>query len=97
MHIYNTFISTTQNKSLNHLVSLLINCISARFVPKIFFIKDDCTFLFSDFLIIGLCNFSPNSLLEIISSLTALSEIFYQKIYRPLNQVHVDIHHILDF
>ena len=24
-------------------------------------------------------------------------ELFYQKIYRPLKQFHVDIHHILDF
>ena len=68
--------------------------------------------LFSDFLIIGFCDFSFNSLFEIFSflipppeadyiaqlkSLTMQAkQIFYQNIYRPLKQDHFDKHHILD-
>ena len=89
--------STTHNKNLNSLLNLLINCISARSAPQILSIKVECTFLFLNFLIIGLCNSYANSLLEIISFLIRLSEFLYQKIYRPLRQVHVGIHHILDF
>ena len=69
-------------------------------------IKDEYTFRFSNFLIIGLCNSSANSWFDIISLLTPLREanlsageadFFFQKIYKPLKQVHVDIHHILEF
>ena len=42
-------------------LNLLINCISSQILS----IKGDCTFLFLNFLIIGLCNSSANSLLEI--------------------------------
>ena len=38
-------------------------------------IKDECTFIFLNFLMIGLCNSSANSLLEIISFLTVPPEI----------------------
>ena len=89
--------SITQNKSLNPLLNLFINCISARSAPQILSIKGECTFLLLNFLIIGSCNSSANSLLEIISFLLPLPEVFYQKIYKPLKQVHVDIHHISDF
>ena len=76
-------------------------------------IKGECTFLFSNFLIIGLCNSSANSLFDIFSFLTAdlfcvatLScrasvatpqEVFYQEIYKALKQDLFDIHHILNF
>ena len=40
-------------------------------------IKGEFTFLLLNFLIIGLCNSSANSLLEIFSFLTPLSEVFY--------------------
>ena len=89
--------SVTHNKNLNPLLNLLINCISARSVHQILSIKGDCTFLLLHFLIIGLCNSSANSLFEIFSFLIPLPEAFYQKSYRPLKQVCVDIHHILDF
>ena len=57
--------SITHNKNLNPLLNLLINCISSKSAPQILSIKGDCTFLFLDFLIIGLCNSSANSLFEI--------------------------------
>ena len=56
--------SIINNKNLNHLLNLLINCISARSAPQIFSIKGECTFLLLNFLIIGLCNSSANYLLE---------------------------------
>ena len=68
--------SITQNKNLNPLLNLLINCISDRSAPQILSIKDDCTFLFLNFLVIGLCNSSANSLLEIILFLIPLPEVF---------------------
>ena len=89
--------SITHNKNLNTLSNLLINCISARSAPQILSIKGKCTFLLLNFPIIGLCNSSANSLLEIFSFSIPLPELFYQKIYRPLTQVHVDIHHISNF
>ena len=56
--------TTAHDKNLNPLLKLLINCIPARSALQILSIKDECTFLFSNFLIIGLCNSSANSLLE---------------------------------
>ena len=85
------------NENLNHLLNLLINCISARSKPQILFIKVERTFLFLNFLMIGLCNFAANSLLEIFSFVTVSPEVFYQNIYKPLKQFHDDIHHISDF
>ena len=52
-------ISITHNKKLILILSLLINCIYAR-SPKNESINDECTFRFSNFLIIGLCNYSAN-------------------------------------
>ena len=46
---------------------------------------------------ICLCNSSAKSLFDISSFLVALAEVFYQKNYRLLRQVHVDIHYISDF
>ena len=66
-------------------MNLLINCISARSAPHILSTKDECTFLFSNFLIIGLCNSSAICLLDIISFLIAPAEAFLsKKIYKPL-------------
>ena len=75
--------------------------------------KDECTFISLNFLIIGLRNSFANSLLEMFSSLiadlfrvakvsglagvSAPSDVSYQKIYKPLKQVHIDVRHILDF
>ena len=56
--------SITHNKNQNPLFNLLINYISARSAPQILSIKGDCAL---NFLIIGLCNSSAGSLLEIIS------------------------------
>ena len=69
----------TYNKNLNPLLNLLINCISARSAPQTLSIKNECTFLFSNFLIIGLCNSSAYSLLEIVSFLTVSSDVFLSK------------------
>ena len=51
---------------LNPFSNLLINCISARSAPQILSKKHECAFLFSNFLIIGLCNSSANSLFDIL-------------------------------
>ena len=69
-------ISIIHNKKRIPLLSLLISCILARTAPKILSIKDECTFLFSNFLIIGLCNSSGNSLLDIISFVTVAPQVF---------------------
>ena len=92
---------------------MFINSISARSAPKVWSMKGKCTFLFSNSLIIGLCNISANSLFDIFSILTAAvfrvakvfhcasvaapPEVFYQRIYKPLKQAHDDICHSLDF
>ena len=60
----------THNKNLNP-SNLLINCKSAKSVSQIFSRKGECTFHFSNFLIIGLRNYSANSLLEVILFVTA--------------------------
>ena len=89
--------SITHNKNLNLLLNLLINCISAKSAPHILSRKGECTFLLLIFLINGLCNSSANSLLEIFLFLIPLPEVFFtKKIYKPLKQVHVEIHHIFD-
>ena len=50
--------SITHNKNLNHFLNLLINYISARSTPQILSIKVECGFIFLNFLIIGLFNYS---------------------------------------
>ena len=89
--------SITHNKNLNTLLSLLINCISARSGPQILSKKGGCTFLFLYFLIIGLCNSSANSLFKIFSFLIPLPEVFLSKNYKTLKQNLFDIHHVSDF
>ena len=67
---------------------------------QILSIKGECTFPLLNFMIISLRNFSGNSLLEIFLFLIAdfiykrsgPTRCFYQNIYRPSKQVHVDIH-----
>ena len=53
--------SITHNKSLNPLQNLLMSFTSARSAPQILSIKDECTFRFSNFLLIGLYNYLANS------------------------------------
>ena len=67
------------------LLHLLINCISARSSPKILSIKGYFTFLFSNFLIIGLCNSSANSLFNISLLLIPLPSLFVKKIINHWN------------
>ena len=74
-----------------------MNWVSARSAPQILSVKGECNFLLSNFLIIGFCNSSATSLWDIISFLTVPPERIYQKKYKLLKQVHVDIHHISDF
>ena len=66
--------SITHKKNRNPLSNLQINCIFAKSASQILPIKGDCTFLFLNFLITGLCNFFPNPLLEIFSFLIVLPE-----------------------
>ena len=68
--------SITHNKHLNPLPNLLMNCISAKYALQILLIKGECTFLLLNILIIGFCNSSANSLLEIFSFLLPLREVF---------------------
>ena len=79
--------STTHNKNLYSSLNLLTNCMSARSVLQILPIKCECTFLFSNLIIIGLCNYSANSLLEIISFLTDPPDDFYQKSYKKFKHL----------
>ena len=77
---YLLWMSITHNINLNPLLNLLITCISARSARQILSIKGECTFLLLNFLMIGLCNSSINSL---------LGSFFYQKIYKPNQQMFV--------
>ena len=72
-------ISITHNKNLNPLLNLLINCICAKSAPQIFSIKNKCTFLLLNFLIIDLCNSLANSLIGMFSFLMLLPEVFLSK------------------
>ena len=56
--------SITDNKKRIPLLHLHIKCISARFALQILSMKNECTFLLLDFLMIVVCNSSSNSLLE---------------------------------
>ena len=72
---------------------------------QILFLKDEYTFPFSNFLIIGLCNSSANCYIakskvhwfDIILLLIAPPEELLSRIYQSLKQVHVDIHCILNY
>ena len=75
----------THNLKGFSLLSLLINCMSARSAPQGLSIKTECTFRFFNFLIAGLCDFSANCWSGTFSLLTPLPEDFYEKIYKPMN------------
>ena len=70
-HAYLKKISITRNKIYFPLTSLFSNYISARSAAQILSIKDECIFIFSNFLATGLCSSSDNSLLDVISYLIA--------------------------
>ena len=72
-------------------------CLLIASAPQILSMKNECTFLFLNILIIGLCNTSANSFSKICSSLTVQPEAFLSKNYRPLKQVYVDVHHVSGF
>ena len=78
-HSYLLQMSIIRNKKRNPLLSLLINCIPAKSILQTLSLKDEYTFRFSNFLIIGSCNSSPNSWFHIISFLTPLPEDFLLK------------------
>ena len=78
-HAYLLKISITHNKRRIPISNLLINCISATSAQQILCIKDEYTFLFSNFLKIGLCNSSANPLLDIISFLITPPEVSLSK------------------
>ena len=60
-------------------LNLLINCKPARSTPQVLSIKDECSFRFSKFLLIGLCNYSANSWFVMFSFLLPPPEFFDQK------------------
>ena len=64
-----------QQKNLNPLLNLFINCISARSAPWILSIEGECTFLLLNFPIIGLCNSSANYLIESIKNHTNVKKV----------------------
>ena len=65
---------------MTSLLNLLVNCISARSVPQILSIKDECAFSFLNFLITGLCNSSANSLFEIFSFLIPIPANLFARV-----------------
>ena len=71
--------SITYNKNLTSLLNFLSIGISARSAPQILSIKGGFTFPLLNFLIIGLCNSSRNSLLENFSFLTFSPEVVLSK------------------
>ena len=60
-HVYLLKKSIIHNKNWKPLLNVIINCISARSVPEILPIKDECALLFLNYLIIGFCNSSATS------------------------------------
>ena len=86
-HAYMLQISVTDNKNLNLLWNLLINCISARSAPQILSIKGHFTFLLINLLITVMHNSYANSLSDVVSfliadlfaSLATLPEVFFIK------------------
>ena len=85
------------NKKGIPLLSLLINCISARSESQILSLKDEYNFHFSNFLIVVLCNVSADSWFAIISFLKPLLENVLSEIYKPTKQDLFYINHVLDF
>ena len=71
--------SITHNKNRNSSLNLPINCMSAISPPQILSINGECTFLLLNFLIIRLCNSSPNFLLGTFSFLIPQPEGFLSK------------------
>ena len=60
--------------------------------------KGECTFVFLNILIIGLCNSSANCWSDIFSFFIPLTEVFpYQEMYKLLKQDPFAIHHVLEF
>ena len=79
------------------------NCVSAISAPKILSFEDEFTFLFSNFLIIDLYNFSakcwfPETTSELIPvHLCVTSDFLSKQNYKSLKQDNVYIHDNLDF
>ena len=73
------YVSVAYNKNLNALLNLLVNCISTRSASQILSRKGEFTFRFLNVLIIGLCNSSADSLVQICSFLIPLPEDFLSK------------------
>ena len=90
----------TNKKNQNPLLYLLINCISSRSAPKILSLKDERTFHFPHFVIIGLRSSSADywfsgTTSELIPLTLGVAEAFSQITCKPMRQVHLDIHHII--
>ena len=71
--------STKHNKRRVTSLNLLMNCMLVTSAPQILPGKDECTFHFSNFLIIGLCNPSANSWFDIFSIFILPPPFFYQE------------------
>ena len=78
-------------------LNVIINCILARLAAQILPIKDECTFGFSNFLIIGLRNYSANSCFNLCPFLAPPLEDLFKIICKPLRRDLFYIHHILCF
>ena len=78
-HVYLKKISLTHIKKKIPLLNLLFNSMLIRSAPQILSIKDEYTFRFLQFLIIGLCNSSANSLFEIFSFPKPLSQVIFNQ------------------
>ena len=94
-------IATTHNKKGIPLLNLFINCISARSASQMLSIKGECTFLFLNFLRIGLYHSSANSWFEKFLFLIPLQEVVLSKnletIEASLRKYDgYQIHHIFD-
>ena len=87
IHAWLLKISIINTEKCISLSNLLINCILARARPQILSIKGECTFYLSNFLIIGLRNYSGNSWFYIISVLRIPPEVLapedFQSRYLP--------------
>ena len=100
-HAYLLRVSIKHSKNRILSLKFLMNCISARSAPQILSLKSECTFLSLNLLITGLYSPSANSkgrcFLKYSHFWHHYQKLLYQKIYRPLKQVRVDVRHISKF
>ena len=82
--------------------NMLINCTLSRSTVHMLSIKDGSILHFLNFSITCLCHASANLWFDLVLLLAsapgeATLPLNFWWIYRPLKQVFIDIHHILDY